>query len=68
LSSIIAHNDDFEIPMEKESKFVDLINSESNKNVMVEVEKDKKDVMRKQILIWKYEQINPNWSALFTLI
>jgi len=63
LSSIIGHEDNFEITMDMESKFLDLITSESNKNVMVVAEKDNKDVMRKQFLIRKYEQIIPDWSA-----
>jgi len=54
--------------MEMESKFVDLITSESNKEVIIAVEKDKKHSMDKQFCIGKYEQINLNWSAFFAYV
>jgi len=54
--------------IEMESMLIDLITSESNKKVIVAVEKDKKDIMEKQFILRKYEQINPNWSAFFTSI
>ncbi len=66
LSSTIGHDKEFETKMEMENMLVDLITLESNKKVIVAVEKDKKDVMEKQFNLGKYEQINPNWSAFFT--
>ena len=66
LSNINGHNEEFETKMDMENMLVDLITSESNKKVIVAVEKDKKDIMEKQFILRKYEQINPNWSAFFT--
>jgi len=60
MSNIIDREEDFETKMEMESKFVDLITSESNKEVIIAVEKDEKHSMDKQFCIGKYEQINPN--------
>jgi len=68
MSNIIDCEEDFETKMEMESKFVDLITSESNKEVIIAVEKDKKHSMDKQFCIGKYEQINPNWSAFFACV
>jgi len=68
MSNIIDHEEDFETKMEMESKFVDLITLESNKEVIIAVEKAKKHSMEKQFCIGKYEQINPNWSAFFAYV
>ena len=68
MSNIIDHEEDLETKMEMESKFVDLITLESNKEVIIAVEKAKKHSMEKQFCIGKYEQINPNWSAFFAYV
>jgi len=68
MSYIFDPEEDIETKKEFESKLVDLITSESNKEVIIAVEKDKKHSMDKQFCIGKYEQINPNWSAFFACV
>ena len=68
MSDIIDHEEGFETKMEMESKFVELITSETRKEVIVAVEKDKKQSMDRQFRMGKYENINPNWSAFFACV
>jgi len=68
MSDIIDHEEGFETKMEMESKFVELITSETRKEVIVAVEKDKKQSMDRQFRMGKYENINPNWSAFFASV
>jgi len=67
LSSTIGHDEEFETKMEMENMLVDLITSESNKKVIVAVEKDKKDIMEKQFNQSKLEcflYINTNQETI----
>jgi len=48
MSNIIDHEEGFETKIEMESKFVELITSETRKEVIVAVEKDKKQSMDRQ--------------------
>jgi len=51
-----------------ETKYLDQVSFELNKELIVTVDKDKPKKMKQQFHILKYEQISPNWSAFYMQI
>jgi len=67
-NSDTMENNNFDATMKTENEYHTQMASESNKTILVQVNKDKPDKMKQQFDVLKYEQIIPNWMAFFMKI